>query len=133
MNAAFTMYGRQKDDRTAPEKIIVPHFEAPSVIGTGAVKHEGGGVKAPQIVCKDGRSFYVTRSRKKWEELVDAGETVFSENELSRLSAACKECDAEGAKLLANSVLDLKAVFGGAYIRRGGEAIEHYGYKTEVE
>ena len=79
----------------------------------------------------DGREFHVTESRKVRDELVAAGDIVFSENELSRLSAACKECDAEGARLLASGVLDLKAVFPGVYIQRGGRKVDHHGYRAE--
>lgn len=81
------------------------------------------------ITLADGREFHVTECPERWDALVAEGEIVFSENELSRLSAACKECDAEGAKSLASGVLDLKAVFGGAYIKRGGKQINHHGYK----
>lgn len=83
-----------------------------------------------EVVLKNGRKFYVTESQDVWNELVDDGEIVFSENELSRLSAACKECNDEGAKSLANGVLDLKAVFSGAYIKRGGKVIDHHGYEA---
>lgn len=83
------------------------------------------------ITLDDGREFHVTDNHVVWKDLVDAGEVVFSETELSRLSAACKECDAEGAKSLANSVLDLKVVFGGAYIQRGGKQIDRPEYQVE--
>lgn len=81
------------------------------------------------ITLKDGREFHVTESQELWNQLVAEEKTVFSENELLRLQAACAECDAEGAKSLANAVLDLKEVFSGAYIKRGGKKIDHYGYQ----
>lgn len=85
------------------------------------------------VTLTDGRSFHVTENQELWNQLVAEGETVFSENELLRLQAACAQCDADGAKSLANATLDLKAVFSGAYIKRGGKKIDHYGYQHETD
>ncbi len=83
-----------------------------------------------EIVLKNGRKFYVTESKEVWKKLVAAGEIVFSENELLRLKDACARCDAAGATTLSSGVLDLKEVFGEAYIKRGGKKIDHYGYAS---
>lgn len=119
MNEAFALYGTKNDEKPTPEQIVSSSFEPPFVLGAGTVKQGEGGVKAPQLVCKDGKSFYVTNDREKWEELYAAGEVVFSEQELLRLKAACDGCTAEAAKALRDKVLLVKETFTYAYIRRG--------------
>jgi predicted RNA-binding Zn-ribbon protein involved in translation (DUF1610 family) len=93
------------------------------VLAPGAPEKEGSLAAASRIVTlADGRSFHVVQDEAAWRQLVAQGETVFSENELKRLQAACASCGPDGGPVLASAVLDVKAVFGGSYIRRGGPA-----------
>ncbi len=118
MNVKFDIYNTQKP-------------EQPCSVKQGCDPASGGEVKAPQLVLMDGRSFYVTVDREKWEELYEAGELVFSEQELIRLQAACDQCTAIGKKSLTDGVMLIKETFTGAYIRRGGMKMDHQGYVPE--
>lgn len=71
------------------------------------------------LTLADGRECHITDSRELWDELTEAGKVVFSDLELERLQAACRTMtDAERAQAALLTV-DIKEVFGGAYIRRG--------------
>lgn len=78
---------------------------------------------AREIVLADGRSFLVTADQGEWERLTAAGHVVFSENELRRLQEACRTMSREERLAAAMLALDMKEVFGNAWIRRG-EVIE---------
>jgi hypothetical protein len=97
--------------------------QAKSILATGFEPGESVSVpvdiKAPQIVLSDGRSFYVTNDRKKWESLAEAGEIVFSGQELLRLQAACATSTDTEAREIRDKVLLMKETFSYSYVRRG--------------
>jgi len=67
----------------------------------------------------DGREIHVTDDEPTWRELIAAGHIAFSENELLRLKAATARLDDSERLAAAMAAVDVKAVFGAAYIRRG--------------
>lgn len=83
---------------------------------------DGAGVQpgaVREIVLADGRSFLVTRDQAEWERLTAEGYVVFSENELKRLQEACRTMTREERLAAAMLVLEVKEVFGNAWIKRG--------------
>ncbi len=74
-------------------------------------------------VSADGREYLVVDSKEDWDKAVGRGKIVFSRGEIERLHAACRASGTEGAASMATAVLDVKEVFQGAYIRRGGESV----------
>lgn len=74
---------------------------------------------AREIVLADGRSFLVTADQAEWERLTAAGYVVFSENELKRLQEACRTMTREERLAAAMLALEVKEVFGNAWIKRG--------------
>ena len=71
-------------------------------------------------VSADGREYLVVETKEQWDAAVAQGKLVFSRGEVERLHAACQACGPEGAATMASAVLDVKEVFEGSYIRRGG-------------
>ena len=72
-----------------------------------------------EIILADGRSFLVTRDPIEWERLTADGYAVFSENELKRHQEACRTMTREERLAAAMLALELKEVFGNAWIKRG--------------
>lgn len=68
---------------------------------------------------RDGRIFHVVHDVLSWRRLTESGETVFSVNELQRLQVALAGCAADERADLAATMLDIKEVFPGAYVKRG--------------
>jgi DNA primase len=78
---------------------------------------------AREIVLADGRSFLVTADQAEWERLSADGHVVFSENELKRLQEACRNMSPQERHAAAMLALEVKEVFGPAWIKRG-EALQ---------
>ncbi len=74
------------------------------------------------VTLKNGRTFCITSDREEWDKLAAAGEIVFSDNELQRLQQACQTMNADEKQDAAALILDVKEIFGPAWICRG-EAI----------
>jgi len=71
------------------------------------------------ITLTDGRELCVTDHEPTWHHLSGAGKIVFSQNELERLKTACSGMDAVEAANAALLAVDIKEIFGSAYIRAG--------------
>lgn len=99
-------------------------------LSSGRLSQGDNGVPAEQVPEKmtyalnlrDGRTVLITKDPGEWQRLVKEGRVVFSHNELLRLKSACRALDSDEAALMVDRVLELKEVFGGAYIRKGGTA-----------
>ena len=76
-------------------------------------------VNCHEVELTDGKIFYVTNDRQTWRALATEGKAVFSGNELARLQAAVAGGTDEERLAAARAALEVKEVFGGAYIRRG--------------
>lgn len=76
------------------------------------------------VTLKNGRTFHVVKDQATWLQLVEEGEIVFSENELLRLQQATSTMENDERLAAAMQVLDVKELFGGAYIRRGAVVSE---------
>lgn len=72
------------------------------------------------MTLTDGREICLTDDQEAWRQLAEAGEVVFSGNELRRLQLACVDLSPDEAAEMKKLVLDAKEVFGAAYIYRGG-------------
>lgn len=75
-------------------------------------------------ISADGREYLVVETKEQWDAAVAQGKLVFSRGEVERLHAARQACGPDGAAAMASAVLDVKEVFEGSYIRRGGPAKE---------
>ncbi len=99
--------------------------------GEGVVQNtlavEEGEVQPPspavrEIKLTNGRTFYVVDDRATWDELAAEGKVVFSENELQRLQRATSGMNNEERLVAAMKILDMKEVFGSAYLSHGKRA-----------
>ena len=75
------------------------------------------------VTLTDGREIHVVADEALWKKLAAQGKLVFSENEMKRLQVAMAGASEDERQGMINAVLDVKAVFSGAYIRRGGERV----------
>jgi hypothetical protein len=75
------------------------------------------------VTLTDGREIHVVADEGLWKELAAEGKLVFSENEMKRLQVAMAGCGEDERVGMVNAVLDVKGVFSGAYIRRGGDPV----------
>ena len=91
----------------------------------GAAKETGTGKASGChiVTLTDGREIHVVSDEQSWKELAGQGFLVFSENEMKRLQVAMAGCSEDARQGMINAVLDVKTVFSGAYIRRGGEPV----------
>jgi hypothetical protein len=74
---------------------------------------------ATLITLISGESFYVTADEAEWRRLVDSGEIVFSQNELSRLQRATATMNDAERLAAALQAIEIKKIFPSAWIRRG--------------
>lgn len=72
-----------------------------------------------EIELTGGRTFYVVQDRETWEALAAEGKAVFSENELQRMQQATAAMSDEERLQAALKILDMKEVFGSAYVMHG--------------
>lgn len=87
-----------------------------------AVPPEDGAAQqssATLITLVSGESFYVTADEAEWRRLVDSGEIVFSQNELSRLQRATATMNDAERLAAALQAIEIKKIFPSAWIRRG--------------
>lgn len=75
------------------------------------------------LTLTDGRVIHITSDRAEWQDLVDAGQLAFSEQELLRLQAACASMTPAEKTEFVRLVVDAKEVFNNGYISRG-EVVE---------
>jgi hypothetical protein len=75
------------------------------------------------VTLTDGREIHVVKDETLWKKLSAGGKLVFSENEMIRLQTAMAGCSVDARQGMINAVLDVKTVFSGAYIRRGGDPV----------
>lgn len=71
------------------------------------------------LTLHSGQEIHVTDDPTIWQQLADTGLIVFSNNELIRLQTALTGLDAQDREAAVQAAVDAKAIFSGAYIRRG--------------
>ncbi|MBU2537256.1 MAG: toprim domain-containing protein, partial [Proteobacteria bacterium] len=111
-------------DHHCPETAAA-HAPDNTAAGQGVEKKKGTGKASGChiVTLTDGREIHVVRDEQSWKALAAQGFLVFSENEMKRLQVAMAGCSEDARQGMINAVLDVKSVFSGAYIRRGGEPV----------
>ena len=78
---------------------------------------------ARSIIDRRGRTVFLVDNPRDWQTVVAAGELVCSDGEVGRIQAATVGMTPEDRAEAAGLVLDVKEVFGAAYVcgARGGK------------
>lgn len=90
---------------------------APSAAQTPA-PYSAPAAECFEIELTNGTLIYVTNDQAKWQELIDAGKPVFSQNELDRLKEATATMNDADRLAAAMQVITVKQELGG-YVRDG--------------
>ncbi len=117
----FHLASQQNMQRAA--KAVVDNVTTEDHSSNDVEKAEAG-INHRILTLQDGQEIHVVDSQPVWEQLVADGLIVFSENELQRLQTAIAGLEGEARTQAVQAAVDSKAVFHGAYIRRG-EIMEH--------
>jgi len=72
----------------------------------------------------DGTTVFVTRDEAAWDQLTEAGEIIFSENELLRLKEATRSMTPDESAQAALKLVEIKRAFPSAYALAGRPGME---------
>ena len=81
--------------------------------------------KSRLVTLTSGLEFHVTDDKQTWDDLTDAGELVFSVNELARLHEATSSVGVDALAANVATLTQIKRVFSGAYIRAGRAGLRY--------
>jgi hypothetical protein len=97
-----------------------PVVPQPDVALSPACSLVGGKGEAVVYTCTiEGFEVWLTDDQAEWQALAAEGKVVFSTNELARLKVALVGLEGEARRQAVQRVIELKQVFGAAWIRRG--------------